>query len=64
MGKVAICNNYRAKLGSVIYEYYAVSPRQAWYMAYEYFENELIDSLESIDAYGHVVDVLKREEEE
>lgn len=56
-------NNYRASFEGEEYEYYAVSVRQAWYLAFQHFGDECLTSLCEIDEYGEVVDVLLDKEE-
>lgn len=58
MGKVEIKDNYRASLDGEEYTFNALTDRQAWYLAYEWSEGELLDTLEEIDEYGNTVRVL------
>lgn len=56
-------NNYRAMSGGETYEFHAVSVRQAWYLAFEHFENELLDYLAEINQNGVEMNILLDTEE-
>ena len=57
-------NNYRAAYAGEIYEYHAVSIRQAWYLAFQHFGDECLDYLAEIDEAGDEVSVLLDKEDE
>lgn len=70
MGKVsntdmdaAEWNNYRARCNGEETEFHAKSVRQAWYMAYDFFDNEVLDYLAEIDQNGIAVRVLLDKED-
>lgn len=63
MGKVQIADNYKAVKDGEEYTFYAVSDRQAWYSAYEWCDDELVDALYEIDSRGEVIRVLLEKEE-
>lgn len=56
-------NNYRAIFDDEEYEYYAVSVRQAFYLAFEHFGDECLDYMAEIDPEGNVVEVHIDKEE-
>lgn len=56
-------NNYRAIFEDDVFEYHAVSVRQAWYLAFEHFGAECVDYLAEIDQNGDVVDVILDKED-
>lgn len=58
MGKVAITDNYRMVIDGEEHTFYATTDRQAWYLAYEQADGELIDLLEEIDCYGNSIRLL------
>lgn len=63
MGKQVLRNNYRAVIADEIYEFYAVSDRQAWYLAYEWADSELLDALYELNIYGEPIrELLERED--
>lgn len=62
LGKVAFQDNYRATLDGEEYTFYAVTDRQAWYLAYQWADGELVDSLCEIDAQGNAIRELLEEE--
>lgn len=64
MGKVTFPNNYRAYKDDEVFDFYAVSLRQAWYMAYEHFDDELVDKFVTLDEYGNETSVIMDKEEE
>lgn len=55
-------NNYRAVSDGEEYEFHAVSVRQAWYLAYEYFNGEVLDYLAEIDRQGVEVNIILDQE--
>ena len=55
MGRVKITDNYRATLDGEEYTFHAETDRQAWYMAYQWADDELVDSLVEIDAQGNEI---------
>lgn len=70
MGKISgdelaeqLFSNYRATFEGEEYEYHAVSVKQAWYLAFEHFGDECVDSLVEIDQNGTVVEVYLDKEE-
>lgn len=70
MGKITaeelsekLYNNYRAIFEDDVFEYHAVSIRQAWYLAFEHFGDECVDYLAEIDQNGDVVDVILDKED-
>jgi hypothetical protein len=70
MGKISaeelsekLYNNYRAIFEDDVFEYHAVSVRQAWYLAFEHFGDECVDYLAEIDQNGDVVDVILDKED-
>lgn len=70
MGKISaeelsekLYNNYRAIFEDDVFEYHAVSIRQAWYLAFEHFGDECVDYLAEIDQNGDVVDVILDKED-
>lgn len=63
MGKQTIRNNYRAECCGDSAEFYAVTDRQAWYLAYEWSDGELLDSLCEIDEYGNAIRPLMEGED-
>ena len=56
-------NNYRAGFCGEMWEFHAVSVRQAWYLAFEHFGDECLDYLAEIDQYGDVITTLLDKEE-
>ena len=63
LGKMTFQNNYRATLDGEEYDFHAVSDRQAWYLAYQWADDELVDSLCEIDAQGNPVRELLEKED-
>jgi hypothetical protein len=70
MGKVtntdmdaAEWNNYRARCDGEETEFHAKSVRQAWYMAYDFFESEALDYLAQIDQNGIEANILLDKED-
>ena len=63
MGKIEFFDNYKAVSAGDEYTLNAVSDRQAWYMAYEWTDGELLDALYEIDKYGAPVRTLMEEDE-
>lgn len=70
MGKVtntdmdaAEWNNYRARCDGEETEFHAQSVRQAWYMAYDFFDAEALDYLAQIDQNGIEVNILLDKED-
>lgn len=55
MGKVQLNDNFRATSDGNEYYFRADTDRQAWYLAFEWSQGELLDSLEEIDESGYVV---------
>lgn len=62
MGRIKLPDNFRATVFDEVFEFRASTDRQAWYMAYEHFDDELVDSLEEIDEHGNVVRSLLEKE--
>lgn len=56
-------DNYRASYDGEEYTYRAVSVRQAWYLAFQHFGDECLDTLVEIDPLGNVVEVHLDKEE-
>lgn len=56
-------NNYRAMFCGEVFEYRAVSVRQAWYLAFQHFGDECLDYLAEIDQNGEVVYTLLDKED-
>lgn len=52
MGKITLPDNFLATCDGEEYKFRADTDRQAWYLAYEYFDAECLDSLVEIDEYG------------
>lgn len=70
MGKVsntemdaAEWNNYRARSGGEETEFHATTIRQAWYLAFDFFDNEALDYLAEIDQHGNEVNILLDKED-
>lgn len=58
LGKVALPDNFKATKDSEEFFFRADTDRQAWYLAYEWSEGELLDTLEEIDEYGQCIRTL------
>ena len=62
VGKVSLPDNFQATKDGESYCFRAQSDRQAWYLAYEWSDGELLDSLCEIDEIGNPVQLLLEEE--
>ena len=62
MGKIKIPDNYRAVLDGEEYTFHAETDRQAWFLAYQWADDELVDSLCEIDEQGNEVRELLEKE--
>lgn len=58
MGKISLPDNFKAVLDDEVYCFRADTDRQAWFLAYQWSEGELLDSLEEINEYGQAVRTL------
>lgn len=56
-------NNYRARCDGEEIEFRATTVRQAWYLAYDYFDNETLDYLAQIDQNGTEINILLDKED-
>ena len=56
-------NNYRARCAGEEIEFRATTVRQAWYLAYDYFDNETLDYLAQIDQNGTEINILLDKED-